>query len=105
MRDALCTQVHINFFDLDPISIDQELTRLISERFATRHLVIPLFRVDDVLVVAMDDPSQVETIENLQASLGLHVEIVTTTTAKLQAAMGRPYRAPTLPRVTILPSS
>src|SRR5207244_10903361 len=34
MRDALCTQLHINFFDLDPISIDQELARLISERFA-----------------------------------------------------------------------
>ena len=101
MRDALCTQLHINFFDLDPISIDQELTRLISERFATRHLVMPLFRVDDVLVVAMDDPSQVEIIENLQAGLGLHVEIVTTTTAKLKAAMARLYGPPTQPDVNV----
>jgi len=101
MRDALCTQLHINFFDLDPISIDQALTRLISERFATRHLLIPLFRVDDVLVVAMDDPSQVEVIENLQASLGLHVEIVTTTTPKLKAAMSRLYGPPVAPDVNV----
>ena len=101
MRDALCTQLHINFFDLDPISIDQALTRLISERFAARHLVIPLFRVDDVLVVAMDDPSQVEVIENLQDSLGLHIEIVTTTTEKLRAAMARLYGPPIPPDVNV----
>jgi len=101
MRDALCTQLHINFFNLDPISIDQALTRLISERFATRHLLIPLFRVDDVLVVAMDDPSQVMIIENLQASLGLHIEIVTTTTDKLKAAMARLYGPPVPPDVNV----
>jgi len=101
MRDALCTQLHINFFDLDPISIDQALTCLISQRFATRHLVIPLFRVDDVLVVAMDDPSQVEVIEHLQAGLGLHIETVTATTQKLKAAMARLYGPPVAPDVNV----
>jgi len=43
----------------------------------------------------------VETIENLQASLGLHVEIVTTTTAKLKAAMARLYGPPTQPDVNV----
>ncbi len=101
MRDALCTQLHVNFFDLDPITIDQALARLISERFAARHLVIPLFRVDDILVVAMDDPSQAELIEKLQAGLGLHVETVMTTPDKLKTAMKRLYGPPLAPHVDV----
>jgi hypothetical protein len=91
MRDALCTQLHVNFFDLDPIWIDQRLTRFISERFATRHLIVPLLQIRDILVVAMDDPSRAEFVERLQESLNLHIEIVTTTPQKLEAAMARLY--------------
>jgi hypothetical protein len=94
MRDALCTQLHVNFFDLDKIAVDQSLTALISQRFAARHLVLPLFRVGDILVVAVDDPSQAAVIEGLEAQLGMQVEIVTTTTARLMAAMKRLYGPP-----------
>lgn len=91
MRDALCTQLHVNFFDLDPIEIDRTLARVISERFAARHQLIPLFQVEDILVVAMDDPSQAELIEDLQARLKVHIETVMTTTQKLKSAMARLY--------------
>lgn len=91
MRDALCTQLHINFFDLDPIAIDRSLARLISERFATRHLICPLFRIGKILVVAMDDPSKAALIEELRVSLGLQIEVVTASAQKLKAALGRLY--------------
>jgi hypothetical protein len=99
MRDALCTQLHVNFFDVDNIVIDQKLANLISERFATRHLVVPLFCIGKLLVVAMDDPSQVALIETLEAYLGLQVEVVTTTTAKLMAAIRRLYGPPQPPEI------
>jgi hypothetical protein len=101
MRDALCTQLHVNFFDVEPIAIDQSLARLISERFAARHLVIPLFRVDDVLVVAMDDPSRAELIEALQGGLGLDIEMVMATPDKLKTAMSRLYGPPLAPHVDV----
>lgn len=94
LRDALCTQLHVNFFDLDPIAIDRALARVISERFAARHQLIPLFQVEDILVVAMDDPSQAELIEDLQARLKLHIETVMATTQKLKSAMARLYGPP-----------
>jgi hypothetical protein len=94
MRDALCTQLHVNFFDLDPIAVDRALARVISERFAARHQLIPLFQVEDILVVAMDDPSQAELIEDLQARLKLHIETVMTTTQKLKSAIARLYGPP-----------
>jgi hypothetical protein len=91
MRDALCTQLHVNFFDVDPIAIDRSLAGLISHRFAARHLIVPLFRLADILVVAVDDPSETHLIERLEFSLGLQVEIITTTTEKLKAATRRLY--------------
>jgi Type II secretion system (T2SS), protein E, N-terminal domain len=97
MRDALCTQLHVNFFDLDKIAVDQTLAAIISQRFAARHLVLPLFRVGDILVVAVDDPSQAAVIEELERHLGMQVEIVTTTTAKLMAAIKRLYGPPLPP--------
>lgn len=99
MRDALCTQLHVNFFDLDKISLDRTLAALISERFATRHLVVPVFRVGEVLVVAMDDPSQAALVETLEMHLRLQIEVVTTTTAKLTAAIKRLYGPPPPPDV------
>jgi len=57
--------------------------------------------VDDILVVVIDDPTRVAVIEDLQASLGLHIEIVTTTTARLKAAMARLYGPPIPPDVNV----
>jgi hypothetical protein len=94
MRDALCTQLHVNLFDLDPINIDQKLARLISSQYAARHLLVPLFRVGDILVVAVDDPSELQVIERLESSLGLQIEIVTAPLDTLKAAMHRLYGPP-----------
>ncbi len=99
MRDALCTQLHVNFFDVDKISINQKLATVISERFAARHHLVPLFCAGEVLVVAMDDPSKSALIESLESHLRLQVEVVTTTTAKLMAAMKRLYGPPLDPDV------
>lgn len=101
MRDALCTQLHVNFFDVDKIGIDQRLASVISHRFAARHLIVPLFRIDGILVVVVDDPSKAAVIEELERHLGMQVEIVTTTTAKLMAAMKRLYGPPMPPDVDL----
>src|SRR5438067_6023749 len=91
MRDALCTQLHVNFVDIDPIVIDRDLARLVSEPFARRHALVPLLRVDDVVVIAMDDPSQANVIADVESALGLQIEAVTSVTEKLEAAMHRLY--------------
>jgi hypothetical protein len=55
MRLALCRQLHIRFFNLDAIIIDPTLRGLVNERFALKYLVVPLARVSNTLVAAMDD--------------------------------------------------
>ena len=91
MREALCKQLHINFVDLDAIAIDRNLARLIPETFARRYSVIPVLRVDDVLIVAMDNPALAGVIGGLENLIRLKIKTVTTVAQKFRAAMDRLY--------------
>src|SRR5262245_17431933 len=77
MRRALCQQLHINFFDLDSIVLDRDLRTLINPRFAHKRLVVPIARVGQTLVVAMDDSTRISVIDDLKASTGLNIEVIT----------------------------
>jgi type II secretory ATPase GspE/PulE/Tfp pilus assembly ATPase PilB-like protein len=99
MREALCTQLHINFFDLDRAPLDPALGRLITEKYATKRRIVPLFRSGQLLVVAVDDPTDMAVVEDLQQMLRLRVEIVTSTTAKILRAITRLYSTDPRPAV------
>jgi hypothetical protein len=91
MRGALCAQVHVNFFDLDLIKLDPSLARLVNEKYASRRRVVPLFRAGSMLVVGVDDPTDTSVVDELQLLLGMRVEVVTSTTLKIQRAISRLY--------------
>src|SRR5262249_13730465 len=91
MREALCKQLHVNFVDLDAIVIDRKLARLIPEHFARRYSVIPVLRVDRVLIVAMDNPAMAGIIGGLESLTRLKIKPVTTIAQKFRAAMDRLY--------------
>ncbi|MGH7346690.1 MAG: ATPase, T2SS/T4P/T4SS family, partial [Candidatus Rokuibacteriota bacterium] len=91
MRRALCQQLHINFFDLDTIVLDHALRGLINPRFARKRLVVPIVRVGQTLVVAMDDPTRTPVVDDLKASTGLDVEVITSTTASIRRALEQMY--------------
>jgi type II secretion system (T2SS) protein E len=99
MREALCAQMHVNFFDLDRIPLDPGLARLVSEKYAVRRKVVPLFRTERVLVTAVDDPTDITVIEDLQQLVRLRVEIVTSTAEKIQRALTRLYKGDLQPNV------
>ncbi len=91
MRRALCQQLHINFFDLDSIVLDRSLRALINPRFALKRLVVPIARVGQTLVVAMDDPTRTAVIDDLKASTGLDIEVITSTTVSIRRALEQMY--------------
>ena len=93
MRRALCQQLHINFFDLDSIVLDRALRALINPRFARKRLVVPIARVGQTLVVGIDDPTRTAVIDDLKASTGLDIEVITSTTAAIRRALDQMYPA------------
>jgi type II secretory ATPase GspE/PulE/Tfp pilus assembly ATPase PilB-like protein len=99
LRMALCRQLHIRFFSLDTIIMDPTLRNLVNEKFAMKHRTVPLARVGNLLVVAMDDPTQTRVVDDLQCSTGLKIEVVTSTSAHITRALDRLYHAEVNPNL------
>src|SRR5581483_5414392 len=91
MKQALCRQFGATFVDLDTASIDRTLTHLVSKAYAQHHRVIPVARTGNRLLVAQDDPADVEVIDELATVTGCRIEVVTSTYAAFQRAFLRAY--------------
>ena len=97
LRVALCRQLHIRFFNLDTIILDPTLRNLVSEKFAMKHRTVPVSRVGNLLIVAMDDPTQARLLDDLESSTGLKIEVITSTSDNITRALERLYRAEPTP--------
>ena len=98
-REALCRQLHIRFFPLDTIPLDPALRALVNEKFALKHRAVPVARVGNTLVVAMDDPTQNVVVDELRRSTGCDIEVITSTAASITRALTRLYREEVRPRI------
>jgi type IV pilus assembly protein PilB len=91
MRQALCLQLNIPYLELDRLNIDLELARLVNRNYAARHRLVPIARAGQTLTVAMDDPSDLETAEELGRSIGYVIRVVTSSSRSIHEAVARLY--------------
>jgi len=71
---ALAGKMGIQYVDLATYFVDPTLVNLVPEELARRHTVFPLFKVGDSLAVAMADPSDMVSIDELRLAAGLQIE-------------------------------
>src|SRR5690349_9197632 len=57
LLNFLSKQYHVPSIKLDDFNIEPDVSKLISEDVARKHLVVPVHRAGSSLVVAMADPS------------------------------------------------
>ncbi|HUF22382.1 MAG TPA: ATPase, T2SS/T4P/T4SS family, partial [Burkholderiales bacterium] len=62
----LVRKLGIPFVDPSRFDIDPEVLNLVERRLAEKHHVIPLFRTDDEIVVAMENPTDPEPAHELR---------------------------------------
>ncbi|MEO0072248.1 MAG: GspE/PulE family protein [candidate division WOR-3 bacterium] len=67
-------QYGVPFVDLTQFKLDPELLSLFPEEFLRDHRVCPLFRAGNTLAVAMVDPNDIVTIDELRRQTGLEIE-------------------------------
>ena len=91
LKLALCTQLDVAFVDLDRFSIDRSLASLVPKAFAQQHRVLPVARVDDVLTVALADPTDGWVAEDLEAMTACQVRLIMSTDTAFQRAFTRVY--------------
>ncbi|KGG81452.1 type II secretion system protein E [Caloranaerobacter azorensis H53214] len=77
--EVLEYQLGIPHMDLDKYFIDPEIPKIIPEKLARRHTLIPIKKDGNKLIVAMADPLNIFAIDDIKIATGLEVEPVIST--------------------------
>ncbi len=73
---ALAEQHGLDYVDLAGVDVDQAAAGLLSERLAHRYGALPVrFLDEETILVAVSDPTDVVTSDDLRLALGLNVRI------------------------------
>lgn len=68
------SKLHIPYLDLRDYSLDTRCLELISFNDAQKYKIIPLFKIENVLTVAMADPLDLFAIDNIVEKTGCKIE-------------------------------
>lgn len=91
---AHCYRVRIA--DLDAMDIPQDIIRLIPEQLARQARAIPIDRVGNNIIVAVENPQDLNTVNLLQLKTGFLLKTVLSSEEKLDKALARYYPAQSL---------
>lgn len=75
------SKLHIPYVDLKDYSLDTKCLDLISFNDARKYKIIPLFKIENVLTVAMADPLDLFAIDKIVENTGCDIEPVISTEA------------------------
>jgi len=89
--EVLEFQLGIPHVVLDNYYIEPELPRLISEKLARRHTLIPIKKDKNRLVVAMADPLNIFALDDIKIATGMDVDPVIATKDDILSAIGLYY--------------
>jgi len=82
--EALASAYDIPFARLEPHLVDTTIVDTLPRSFIKSHEVIPLFYVDRVLTVAVNDPTNLYLIEEISEQIDGKVQVVASPTADIQ---------------------
>ena len=89
---TLTTQYGFPYLPLDNYEIDAELTQAIPEEVARKHCLMPIDRIGNALTLAMADPSDVKTIEQIELLTKCVVQTFVSTPTDINKAIDKYYK-------------
>src|SRR5918912_3390629 len=93
LAEALAEQHDLDFVDLARVEVDPNATSLLPEAYARRAQVLPVrFLGDELVQVAVADPTDIRTADELRLALGLNVRLAVADASALEGTLERTYR-------------
>ncbi|MDP3937782.1 MAG: GspE/PulE family protein [Deltaproteobacteria bacterium] len=89
--DGLALQLGIARVQLASYLIEPEVLSLVTPSMASRNKLVPLFRIEDTLTVAMADPLNIYAIDELRRQTGLEIDSTITTLKEIDEALRQHY--------------
>ena len=88
---VLAKQLDISYLKLSDIEIDRQIVGMVPVKFATRYKVMPIKISGDTLTVAMADPLDIHTIDDLRLLSGCKIEAVISSEKEITKAIRKYY--------------
>jgi type IV pilus assembly protein PilB len=86
---AASNEFGVPLFDLDAVNLDLESVRMVSDKLLAKHRVLPLFRRGKRLFLAVADPTNLHSIDEVKFATGLGIEAIVVEDDKLQKAIDK----------------
>jgi len=91
--EALAEQYGLPFVDLTQVEIEPRAARLLPETFAHERQALPVrYLSEDVVQVAVGDPTNLRTSDDLRLALGIGASLAVADATALHATLARTYR-------------
>jgi type IV pilus assembly protein PilB len=90
---ALADQFGLDYVDLSQTEPDRDAASLLQKELAFRYQAVPVrFLADDLLLVAVADPTDVASADNLRLALGYNVRLAVSEPDDLERTIKKLYR-------------
>src|SRR5258707_5799282 len=86
---AASNEFGVPLFDLESLTIDVDVVRLVSDKLLAKHRVLPIFRRGKRLFLAVADPTNLHAIDEIKFQTSLGIEAVVVQDDKLQKAIDK----------------
>ncbi len=91
LAQSLAEEMHLPTITLSDTAIPPEVLELVAEPMAQMYRIIPVAKKDNSLTVAMCDPQNLSTQDELRSFLGYDIRVVVTTESEIEKALDRYY--------------
>jgi len=89
--EVLEFKLNISRVNLKNLIIDPSIPRLIGETIAKRHTAIPIYKENNVLTLAMNDPLNIMALDDVRIATGMQIKPVLATNSDILSAIDRFY--------------
>jgi type IV pilus assembly protein PilB len=86
-------KLHIPYVNLDDYTLDPKCLKYISFSDAKKYRIIPLFKIEDTLTVAMSDPLDLFAIDKIIETAECSIEPVISSEASIQKKIDEYYKS------------
>jgi type IV pilus assembly protein PilB len=93
LAELLSVQLGIPYLNLLTYDIQDDVLRIVDEKFALRHKIMPLFFIENTITVATADPLNVQMVDELSQKTGMDVNLVLATESDIEQAIDLFYGA------------
>ncbi|MBU2063621.1 MAG: hypothetical protein KKF93_04420 [Candidatus Omnitrophica bacterium] len=88
---AMVTQYGFPYLKLEDYQIDPEIVKLVPEKAARKHYLVPIDKIGNILTVAMADPLNATAQADIRKITGLNVETFISTFSDIDQALENYY--------------